>query len=238
MRKLPVLSGTVVGAALLVAACGGGSTTPTVPPVNVPSLAIPSLAIPSIAIPSLAIPSFAIPTLPSGSFSLPSFAGFPSFETNADPTLAAEFPTQVSGQPVTNVETSRYMDLLNLLASDHPEQIQGFQAAMQGIGVDPNAVSLGTADTTANGDDIKITAIRTPGVDANQLLSVLPALAAASGGDTTPPIVSQANIGGKNAIVLTDADENLSYVYVHGDVAWSTNSDNAADVATVFAALP
>ena len=42
MRRLPVLSGALVGAALVVAACGGGSTTPTVPPVNVPSLAIPS----------------------------------------------------------------------------------------------------------------------------------------------------------------------------------------------------
>lgn len=231
MRKLPVVSGALFAAAMVVAACGG-TAAPTVPPVTIPSLAISSFAIPSISIPSIAIP-----TLPSGSFAIPSFA-FPSFETNADPTLAAQFPTQVGGQPVTNVTTSRYMDFLVAFDSDHPEQIQAFQAAMQGIGVDPNAVSLGGADTTVSDNGVTITAIRTPGVDATQLISVLPALAAATGGDTTPPTVTQANIGGKNALVLTDTDENVTYVYVRGDVAWSSSSDDPTEVAAIFAALP
>ena len=58
MRMLPIRSGIFVAAVLAVAACGGGTTTPTVPAVNVPSIAIPSIA---------------IPTLPSGSFAIPSF---------------------------------------------------------------------------------------------------------------------------------------------------------------------
>jgi len=233
MRRLPVLSGALVGAALVVAACGGGSTTPTVPPVNVPSLAIPSLAIPSITIPSIAIPS-----LPTGSFVLPSFA-FPSFETNADPALAARFPAQVGGQPVTGVQTFRFMDFLTLFGSADPTRTSEFTQAMTSIGVDPNTLTEGEATASVNGNDVQFSAIHTVGVDANRFIQAMPQLSVLFSPEDQPPTLGQATIGGKNVTTLTDPSTgDVSYLYANGDVVWSVNSADQAEVEAVLSALP
>jgi hypothetical protein len=236
MRKLPIVSGAMVAAALVVAACGG-TASPTVAPVVVPSVAIPT--IPAVVVPSIAIPTvpaigatFAIP-----SFTIPSFA-IPSFTSNADPALGAAFPTTIGGQPVTGVKTYLYIEFLNAFESDHPERILAFQQAMTSIGADPSKVSLGIAQATVNENPVNISAIRTPGVDANKLIAILPALAAAGGSDQSPPTISQTNIGGKNVTVVTDPDGNATYAYVSGDTAWTTASDDPATVAAIFAALP
>lgn len=222
MRTLPVRSGVLVAAMLAVAACGG-TTTPTVPPINVPSIAVPSISIPSIA----------IPTLPSGSFAIP------SFNTNADPALAAVFPTQVDGQPVTNVQTFRFMDFLTLLGSSDPAQATAFTQAMASIGVDPNTLTEGTGTASVSGSDVQFEAIHTPGVDANRFIQIMPQLTVLFSPEDQPPTLGQTTIGGKTVTTLTDASSgDVQYMYAHGDVAWSFSSTDQAEVAAVLAALP
>jgi len=218
MRMLPIRSGIFVAAVLAVAACGGGTTTPTVPAVNVPSIAIPSIA---------------IPTLPSGSFAIP------SFETNADPALAARFPTQVAGQPVTDVTTYRFMDLLNEWNSSQPAQLAMFTQAMSGIGVDPNTLTGGNGTATVDGSTVSISAIHTPGVDANRFIQIFPQLTQLFSPEDQPPTLGQTTIAGKNVATLTDASTgDVSYLYANGDVVWSVSSTDMNEVTQVLSALP
>ena len=223
MRTLLVRSGILVAATLAVAACGG-TATPTVPPVNVPSIAIPSIAIPSILLPSGALPSIAIP----------------SFNTNADPALAARFPTQVAGQPVTNVETVRFMDFLTLLGSDDQTKLTTFTQALTSIGVDPNTLTEGTATATVNGNSVYFEAIHMPGADANRFIQIWPQVAVLFSPEDQPPTLGQASIGGKNVSTLTDPSTgDVTYLYANGDVVWSVSSAAAqAEVAAVLTALP
>ncbi|HEY5520883.1 MAG TPA: hypothetical protein VIK08_09500 [Candidatus Limnocylindrales bacterium] len=231
MRTLLVRSGILVAAALAVAACGG-TATPTVPPVNVPSIAIPSIAIPSI--PPILLPSGALPSI-----AIPSFA-FPSFNTNADPALAARFPTQVAGQPVTNVQTVRFMDFLTLLGSDDQTTLTAFTQALTSIGVDPNTLTEGTATATVNGNSVQFEAIHMPGADANRFIQIWPQVTVLFSPEDQPPTLGQASIGGKNVSTLTDPSTgDVSYLYANGDVVWSVSSAAAqAEVAAVLTALP
>ena len=221
MRKLPVLSGALVGAALVVAACGGGSTTPTVPPVTIPSFSIPSISIPSISIPSFAIPSFA-----TGSFALPSFAG--------DPTLAAKFPTTVGGKAVTPPHTALYSSIFESFGGAY--EAQRFAAAMASIGVDPSTVSYGAAEVDLT-DTTSITAIRTPNYSAAQFLTALPGLTAIFSPDEPAPTVGQVSIAGKTITTLTDASENTTYFYASGDTIWTTDATDPGDLTAVFTAI-
>jgi len=196
---------------------------PTLPPINVPTL-------PPINVPSLPIGSFAIP-----SFAFPSFA-IPSFNTNGDPDLAAKFPTTIAGQPVTNVQTFRLMDLFN--AFGQTEQSQTFAQAMVALGVDPNSVTTGSADSTVNGSDDRITAFRAPGVSASQFLSVLPQVAQALDPTQPQPVVGQTNIGGKTVTTFTDPqDGSITYYYPSGDTIWSTDATDPADVGVILSAI-
>ena len=228
MRTLLVRSGILVAAALAVAACGG-TAAPTVPPVNVPSIAIPSIAIPSIAIPPIVLPSGALPSI-----------AFPSFNTNADPALAARFPTQVAGQPVTNVQTVRFMDFLTLLGSTDPTTTSAFTQALTSIAVDPNTLTEGTATATVNGNSVQFEAIHMPGADANRFIQIWPQVTVLFSPEDQPPTLGQASIGGKSVSTLTDPSTgDVTYLYANGDVVWSVSSAAAqAEVAAVLTALP
>jgi len=220
MRKLPVLSGAFVAAALVVAACTG-TTTPTIPPVNIPSLAVPSFAIPSIAIGSFAIPSFAIP-----SFAIPSFTG--------DPTLAAKFPTTVGGKTVSPPQTALYASIFTAFGGSYDSQ--RFVQAMTSIGIDPNTVSYGTATVDLTTTTV-ISAIRTPNFSAAQFLSELPQISALLQPDQPAPTVGQVTIAGKTVTTTTDADEKVTYYYPSGDTVWTTDATVPADLVAIFTAI-
>ena len=240
MRKFPVVSGMFVAGALVVAACSSGSTSPTVPPVPtvppIPSISIPT--VPPISIPTVPpIPSISIP---NGSFALPSFA-FPSFNTNADPDLAAKFPTQVGGEPVTNVETVNFMEFFTAFGGlgDAYAQahMQALVALLSSNGIDATKLSFGRGDTQINGDTVRIQAFRTPGAQATQLLALWPQLQAISSTDNTAPTQGTANVGGKNVTTFTASDGTVTYVYPSGDILWSTDTSDPTEAAAVFQAL-
>lgn len=244
--RIPVRSGLLFAVTLTVAAACGGSTTPTtapvvsLPPVNIPSVNVPTL--PPITIPSVNVPSLPPISIPSGlsSFEIPSFAipsfAIPSFNANADPDLAAKFPTTIAGSPVTNVQTFRFIDLL--IGFGQQAQAQQFQQTMQAAGVDANSITFGTADITVNSSSANLEAIRAAGVPGNQFLSIIPALGQALNPEDQSPTVAQTSIGGKNVTTFTDADGNVTYFYPSGDIIWSTDASDPADVATILSALP
>src|SRR4051812_23385624 len=114
---------------------GSGEPTFALPTFALPSFAIPSFEIPSFEIPSFAIPSFEIPSFAIPSFSIPSF--------NPDSDLAAKFPTTIDGQPVTDVQTLFYIDLLRLEQTPD-DKIEALRQAFASFGINIDAVSDGS----------------------------------------------------------------------------------------------
>jgi hypothetical protein len=241
-RRLLILPGTVaLASAIVLGACS--STTPgasggvpsivlpTVPPISLPSIVLPT--IPPITLPSFSIPPITIPSLgPGESFSIPSFA-IPSFNSNADPELAAKFPTTIDGQPVTNVQTFRFIEVLTAFGTDQTVVAQ-FTAFANQAGIDPNSITFGTASATVGGSSATIQAIRSPGGDANRFIQALAAVAQATG---SPIVLSPANVGGKSVQVANPGD-SADYYYPNGDTAWFLSGMDPTTAGTILAALP
>jgi len=107
--------------------------------------------------------------LPTGSFALPSFV-IPSFVP--DTTLEGAFPTEIDGQPVTDVQSANFLSLMQGIGGDQAE-VAAFVAAMQAINVDPAAVSFASGEATVDDEDVTIQALRTPGGSAASAIQAL-----------------------------------------------------------------
>lgn len=243
-RRLLILPGTVALAGAIVlgactsttpAASGGvpSIVVPTLPPITLPSFSIPPITIPSFSFPPITIPSLA----PGESFSIPSFSipsfAIPSFNSNADPELAAKFPTTIDGQPVTNVQTFRFIEVLTAFGTDQTVVAQ-FTAFANQAGIDPNSITFGTASATVGGSSATIQAIRSPGGDANRFIQALAAVAQATG---SPIVLSPANVGGKS-VQVANPGNSADYYYPNGDTAWFLSGMDPTTAGTILAALP
>jgi len=165
-------------------------------------------------------------TTPGASFPIPSFAG--------DPELAAKFPTQVAGQPVTTPQTARFIDFLGAFQTSAAE-IDTIRQTLAAIGANLDTLTFGTATATVNGSSVSITALRTPGQDASRLIQNYGALST----DNATDVLTPETIGGKNATRITTSDGTLSgWMYATGDTLWQVNSTDQAEAAAVFSALP
>lgn len=219
MRRSRVRLATLSFASLgLLAACGGA------PAASIPPL--PSIAVPSISLPSIALPSFA---LPSG-ITLPSIA-IPSFEP--DPVIEDAFPTEIDGQPVTDVESANFMTVLQAMGTN-TEIVGEFVTGMQAVGVDPAAVGFGTGQVVLDDASVTIQLVRFPGGNAAAALDILTRIDAP---DQAPTLTNE-TIGGKAATVATNPDGDVEYFYVSGEWAWLVDNAERAQVETIFAALP
>ena len=246
--RLPIVAATLVGASVL-AACGGGSATPTpaaqtTKPTSAPSAAAPS---PSTGAGSSVTPTAAQSSAGAGSsqggepsFALPSFA-LPSFASDND--LAAEFPKTIDGQPVTKVQTLLFIDMLNF-SGQSAAQVQQLRDSLSSFGIDLNRLSFGSGDATVGGEDVQFQALRAPGADASQIVAhyndIATAFNAALGNPqpSTPPTFSQTSLGGKNVTLSTDADGAKTYVYPTGDTLWILANMTDAQASTILGALP
>lgn len=223
-RRLLILPGTIALAGAI--ALGACTTTPV--GSGLPSVAVPSIVVPSIVLPSI-VPGESF-TLPS--FDIPSFS-IPSFNTSADPDLAAKFPKTIDGQPVTNVQTFRFMEILAAFQTPQA-QIDQFVAFANQAGIDPNSITFGTAQCTVAGSTESIQAIRSPGGDANRFIQSLAAIAQATG---SPITLTPATVGGKN-VQVADPGDSADYYYPNGDTAWFLSGVDETTAATILAALP
>jgi hypothetical protein len=247
--RLPIVAATLLGASVL-AACGGGSATPT--PTARP--AAPSPTAPTATSPSASTPaggSSVAPTVPAASsgaeptegaapsFEIPSFA-VPSFAP--DDELAAKFPKTVDGQPVTNLQTYFFVDLLGF-GGQNPERMQQLAQSLAGFGIDLNTLSGGSVSATVGGEEVQLQAIRAPGGDASQIVTHYNEIAGVFrqvfGGEepSTPPTLSQTDLGGKHVTVATDADGDKTFLYPTGDTLWIVDNMTDEQAAAVLGAL-
>lgn len=221
-----------VCAALLIAlvACSAapGATLPpgvTQPPGGVPTQAPgPTQAPPVVNVGNLCagLPTYS-PDAP-----IPSFAH--------DDTLNARFPTQVDGQPVTDIQSSFWVQTTCFYGGS-AEDLARF-AAIWPAGTAPQ-ISSGSAQIELDDDTVYIQAFRFPGADPNPIFSHLPEFTAALGGDpedAANSTVTTTNLGGKNVYVVTQSDGDVSYHYVSGDTVWTVDAEETT-AAKVFAAI-
>jgi hypothetical protein len=168
--------------------------------------------------------------LPTGSFVLPSFS-IPSFAP--DTTLEAAFPTEIDGQPVSEVESASFLAVLQAFGTEQTK-IDAFIASMQAVGVDPAGVSFGIGSVTLDDETVSIQALRTPGGSASNAIQALIALDPPE----IPPTITTETIGGKQVTVATLEDGEEEFYYASGELAWLLNSVDRAHAEVIFAALP
>lgn len=181
---------------------------------------------PSVAVPSIALPSAV--AVPSGLFSFPSF--------NSDQDLAARFPASIAGSPV-EVQTLRVADFLQFLADD-PEGRAEFETFVTAVGVSADAISIGVGSFTYEDSSEQLSAIRAAGGDPSRLLSSVIEFTRANQDDPASVQVTQANIGGKSASIVTTPDGTTTYVYGAGDIVWTFDSEDTALADQVMGAIP
>lgn len=159
----------------------------------------------------------------------------PSFAQ--DTTLNARFPAQIAGQAPSDVRSTYWLQSACYYSSSSEELAQ-FAAIFPASSLPQ--ISSGSAEYTLDGEDITISAFRIPGTDPSVIFTNFPAFLAAFGVEPSEiPLynVAQANVGGKNAWVVTDADGDKSYSVVSGDVVFTANDVTDAQAATVIAAI-
>jgi hypothetical protein len=156
---------------------------------------------------------------------------FPSFAS--DPDLARQFPTQVAGQPVTDVTTVVFVDFLAGFGTTEAE-LETSRLAFAALGFDLDKVVFGAAQATVDGSSVSFQAFRVPGQDANRLIQNYTLLSTDNQGDT----LEQASSGGKTVTVIKSADVASTWMYAHGDILWSVNTSDPDEAAAIFAALP
>lgn len=154
-----------------------------------------------------------------------------------DTSLTAHFPVQIDGQPLTDVQGQYWYYSLCMFGGQ--TAVNEAFAASQGGGFNMATMSFGSATATVDGEEVDLTAWRTPGADSNTLVQSLALLAAQSGGNgSIEGSASSANIGGKNVFVWTDTDGSKSYAYPSGDTLIFFDGATDSQATKILAALP
>jgi len=204
---------TVAAGALLVAllaACGGTTPVTTSPTTG--------------AAPTTGAPPTDGGPLPSFSFAIPSFV--------PDPALQGAFPTEIDGQPLTNVQAVSFLSVMQ--SSQDQAGIDAFVAAMQALGLDPASVGYGSGTVEVDGEEVALQAVRTPNTDPRPAIDALIALDAPD----PAPTVSSGTVGGKPVTISTFEDGDVDYYYISGDIAWLLSGTTEDQAATILGALP
>jgi hypothetical protein len=163
-------------------------------------------------------------------FSLSS-PGLPGFEP--DTTLQAKFPTEIDGQPVSDLETGYWAAFLCIGGQASYDQT----VAGLGGGLNWASMSYGSATYTVDDEDTQLHAFRTPGQDANAIVQALAQLAAASGQEQDGT-VSTGTVAGRAVLILTDSSGEQSYGFLSGDTLFFTDTVTDSQAAKIVAALP
>jgi hypothetical protein len=211
---------------MMLAACSSAAPSGSTPPAVTPAPSASGTPVPDASATPPAATTPPATTPGTSQQPGPSFAG--------DPELAARFPTQVDGQPVTNVTIALFVDFLRAFNTPQAE-IDSMRQTFATIGIDLDTVVMGSANATVDGSSVGILAIRVPGQDANKVIQNYALL----NPENTEDTVSQETIGGKNVAVVRSAGGQAStWAYATGDIMWSVNTSDQKEAEAVFAALP
>jgi peptidyl-prolyl cis-trans isomerase B (cyclophilin B) len=156
----------------------------------------------------------------------------PSFVGDAE--LAAMFPEQLGGEPVS-VASFTGQEILSQSGPDNPG-IQELVAALESQGKTLDDLTLASTLHETDNGAASIVAIRVKGAEAIALLDRLGALITGYSDLQTGP----AEIGGKQVSVLTDGPDNgqqRSYGYANGEVLWIIQATQGLE-EELLAALP
>jgi cyclophilin family peptidyl-prolyl cis-trans isomerase len=167
-------------------------------------------------------------TLPPEPTALPE----PSFV--GDPELAAMFPAQLGGAPLS-VRSWTGRELLAQAGGGSPGMDE-MEAALETQGKTLDDLTLASAQTETNRGFANVVAIRVKGADAASFLTRLGALITGYADLQATP----GQVGGKQLSVLTDGPDNgqgRSYGYGNGEVLWLIQADDPL-LEELLAALP
>lgn len=237
MRQ-PLLMTLTFAFVLIAAACSSS-------PPGTPGPATPVTS-PGAAPPAPVVTPAPVATPPAGNIGTGTeCAATPSFDiTNPVPSFApdldleARFPTQIDGQPVTELQSVRWVELICLYGGQ--AGVDQFKADLPGGGsLNFATLTFASAVATVDGDDVQLSAFRTPGLDANVMVQAFAQLAGAISGETTVTgTLSNVTLGGKNVSVWTDEDGTINYLYASGDVLFGVSDVTDSQANKIFAALP
>ena len=226
MRSTALARGGFLVTMLLLAACGSSpATSPTGPGSTAAAHSTPTAAPVAAGAECAGLPVYN-PASPSASFAYAS-----------DKTIEAKFPTQIDGQPVTGITSGRFIEMLCYF--DGQAGIDALRTSMP-VALNLMNMSVGSAQATVDGASVIVSAFRTPGADAGQLLQDLASLASSSGSDTAKFTLSElkdATVGGKAVKTWTDATGNTSYIYVTGDTIIMIDSVTPSQAEKIFTAM-
>jgi hypothetical protein len=218
--------------ALACAGAPAGTGNPTATPVGqTPGATQPgatATAVPTIGATAPPVGGHecdAFPTINPASPVIPSFA--------PDPVLESKFPAEIDGEPVTDLQSGSYLQSLCFSGQATVDRIRG-QAAF-----DLLTMTVGSAKATVDGEEVSLSAFRAPGQDASNIIRVLIAVAAQSGGEPAPSLIP-ATVGGKNVLTTVDDDGDgvNSYGYGNGDTLFLVDNVTQSQADKIFSALP
>jgi hypothetical protein len=215
-RRSPVLV-ALVAAVALVAGCESGPAS---------SSPVPIMPTP----PAMGTECATLPTAAPGS-------ELASFAPARDAELEARFPTQVDGQPVTNVQSGRLIETLCLIGGQSGVDRLRTQAPSN---IDVMNLVIGSAEATVDGEQVRLTAFRVPGRDGGELLRDVADLARSVGG-SEPKFAGEltpAMVGGKNVTSWTSTDGETSYLYVSGDALIIVDAATPSQADKIFSVIP
>lgn len=148
--------------------------------------------------------------------------------------LASRFPTQIDGNPVTDLRVKRLIDFQREFGLPE-EEIAVWTSALASIGIDHQTVEVGNATATAAGEELTLSAMRVPGHDASTLIPLRELFSAVNSDD----VLSTETVGGKNVTVVRSSGGYAGiWMYANGDTLWTIDTTEGEEAEAVFAALP
>ena len=160
----------------------------------------------------------------------------PSFATDA--TLLAEFPKQVAGQPIDNVQAVPMLTFVCFYLGGQAT-VDQFRTSLSRLGWNISDMSYGSFDTTVQDETVSVTAIRFPGQDAGSLIANFGLFGAFAGINIAGDGLTDANVGGKTVkTTQADSDGTKSYFYTHGDTLFLIQDATDDQATAILQALP
>ena len=220
-----------IALAMAIIGCSSAPAGPTLAPGQTATPAPATLAPGATATPAGAvITGHECDAVPTFSISNPVEPSFPR-----DEVAEGHFPATIDGQPVTDVESQQWLYFLCYLGG----QASFEQAANQAGGVNLATSSFAQANATVDGEEVALTAWRSPGTDANSLVQYLSMLALQSGTDITVSDIQQTNVAGKNVYTWTDSEDgSKGFAYPSGDTLIIFDGVTDSQATKILTALP
>jgi hypothetical protein len=154
-----------------------------------------------------------------------------------DPAVAAALPASVEGQPLTDVESFRWVDYLCNLGGQGAVDTA---ATVGPSGLNLAGLTYAHGRVTLEGEVVSVDAFRTPGQDSTLIVNEFTKMILVLGGGSHEQggTMSQLTLGGKNVWRWTKPDTRVQYLYPHGEILYGVTNATQESARLVLRALP